>query len=237
MMAHGVTDEYKFKVSDHNVITITMLLDKSLITKEYKNITFNKKSDEAIACFVNYIDENISENDNIQHLNNIIKNAQEKFLELNIKKKILDDKKPEPIWFTENIRKEIAKRRCINRNVRKESDPIRKAQLKEQYLSQKKKTHFLVQAAIEEYEINKTNEILQDKNRKKLWDHINKLKRKDNCVRNKTIVLHDSTGKKTADKDIKNELESCWIPIYNQSENQIVSKWIGTEQQKYSEIF
>ena len=234
----GESNDYKFKISDHNLITITMLYDKSTSTiNEYINITFNRKSEDAIANFVKYIDENISEIDDVQLLNNIIGISQKKFLEVNIKKRVLDNKKPEPVWFTENIRKEIATRRRINKEVRKESDPIRQEQLKQQYLAQKRKTHLLVQTTIEEYEVNRTNEIIQEKNRKKLWDHINKLKRKDNCTEKKLITLYNSDGKKTLDQDIKRELESCWIPIYNQSENRIISKWIGTEQQQYYEQF
>ena len=63
----------------------------------------------------------IEESDNLQdidQINEIICEAEEKVLKVRLKKQIKPNEKIEPMWITREIKKEIAQKRIINKKRR-----------------------------------------------------------------------------------------------------------------------
>ena len=94
----------------------------------------------------------------------------------------------------------------------------------------------MVQEAIEKHEIKVTNEILDNKNRTKLWNHISKLRR-DNGGKSKEMFLYDHEGNVLDENEISQEIELCWGPIYRQSENKILEIWDDRSKLSYENEF
>ena len=123
------------KISDHNLISVEFQFTK--ITKYEKNeqkyISFNKKCEYAIEKYVEYIENNIEENLNINTFNKILKDAETNYLKLTVKKKIKLNNDIEPMWINNEIKKEIAKKIIINEERRRETESINQNLLKIQY--------------------------------------------------------------------------------------------------------
>ena len=230
------------KISDHNLINLTFKYDSLNNYNNSKNIiTYNKKSDVAIHKYLTDIVINIKKDNNdidMNKLNNIIIDSQNVNLKTTIIKKPNKKGKIDAPWYNKYIDKAIAKRREINKNRRKAQDPILQNTLKCDYELQKNNVQILVIQAIEKYEIDLTNKILNDKNRgKKIYNHINTLKNMEINPK-RDCNVYTSNDDIILDKDeIKNEFKIFWEPIYQQHENEIINKWNNDSKTKYNDIF
>ena len=111
-------------ISDHCLITIQININRNNIKSTNKKtcIIFNKKSDNAIEKFTEYVSQKMENSDqpmNIELLNNIISEAEENTLKVKLFKNIKNNEKIEPMWVTKNMKKEIAVKRIINKKRRK----------------------------------------------------------------------------------------------------------------------
>ena len=115
-------------ISDHNLLQIILHFDKPESNhnkNEIISISFNKKDDDAIENFLNYIDQaTINEENeiNMDKLNKIIRDAEQEFLKVTITKKKSNKNDAEPPWMNSQIKKEISKRRFINKLRRNEKN-------------------------------------------------------------------------------------------------------------------
>ena len=128
----------------------------------------------------------------------------------------------------------IKHRKALNRLARN-CNSQNKAQHFKAYLKQKTKTQILIREEISKYENNMTNEIRNDKSRKKLWTQIKKLQGKENSK--KEISLHDENGKKIEDQEnLKKIVGEFWKGVYQCHPNESGHVWneaeIGTYENK-----
>ena len=148
-----------------------------------------------------------------------MKEAEEQCLKVKYMKTVNKNVKSEPVWMTKDIKREIAKRRQINKKKRKEVNPNILLKLTEEYFKQKYLVQSLMCEAISKYEINATQKILNDSNKnKKLWIYIDLLRNKN---RDKEIDMYDAEGNKVAREDRKDIVEDYWIPLYQKLVNNV----------------
>ena len=112
-------------------------------------------------------------------------------------------------WVTDEIKKEIKKRKEINRRKRHGKTKQEEERLTRAYKNQKLKVQRLVKEAKNQYEIKLTREIKESKNRgKDTWKHINKLsgrKQKDEDI----LEIYEN-GEKLGEKQAKNKIKEVW---------------------------
>ena len=225
------------KISDHNFINFkfSYCIEKSLGKNKTELISFNRKTEAAINNYIKFIDENLSnvDNINITNLNKLLLDAENKFLKVTIKKRVNILDKVEPIWITKEIKKDIALKRQINKERRKETDEIILRNLKSDVLKQKDKIQKLVSNAVEQFEINMTQRIKKDINRsKKIWLHIDTLRNRE-TKRNNPIKIYDNNGEQIDENDIRDKITEFWNPLYTQHENKISSEWNDEAKMEY----
>ena len=95
--------------------------------------SFNKKTEQAINKYKTEVEGKIGNATNIEEVNQIIKESKENNLYTQITKTTKLINKKDQIWMTKEIRKEIANRRKINKEARKE----KKQELEVKYKNQK----------------------------------------------------------------------------------------------------
>ena len=139
-----------------------------------------------------------------------------------------------PIWFNEEIRKGIKKRKEYNRKWRNAKNDSDKQQYKDSYFTQKEKIKNMIKDEITEHEKNVTLEIRADKNNRKIWEHINKLRGKKKKTK-KEIILYDDAGNKMKPEKYSTEIKSFWKTIYMNHENSIGEVWNEGIMQDYAQ--
>ena len=151
-----------------------------------------------------------------------------------VKRNYTQTLKNEPIWFTKDIESGIKKRREFNRLARNaENDNIRDY-WRNKYLTQKALVKDMVKEAISNYEMKLTNDIKQDKNGKKMWNHINKLRKKDD---RKKEVLYDEQGQRVdCERQINQLITDFWTGIYQQHDTSISTIWNDATKISYREL-
>ena len=138
------------------------------------------------------------------------------------------------MWFKNSIRKEISKRRELNKKARKATDE-NKSVLKELYKQEKVKVQLLVRDAIKKHEEKIAEEIMNDKNRsQRIWLHINSMISKTQRSKKETHIF-DKDGAKIGDSDIPFALKENWQPIYQKHQNEIYLIWNTEERNEYIE--
>ena len=235
-----IDDQWElFKISDHNLICTKISYGRvRKLYQQEKNITFNRKSKDAIDKYISYIKNNLPRNEIIdtQKFNCVIREAEDKCLKVTLKRKVKIDGMTEPKWLTKEIKENIALRRIHNKANRKAKN--KNSILKKRYKDQKIKVHMLVWNAIESHEINITNEIMTDPNRgKNIWQHIHSL-RNINKTKEKSFSLYDNNDIKIMENDIiKSEIYKYWSSIYNKYNNEIINKYNIDAKNKYKNSF
>ena len=105
-------------------------------------------------------------------LNKIMQEVAEEKLKARYVRRVVDstEKITEPPWVTKQIRKEIKKRKELNRRKRNAETQEESNVLFAQYLKQKKHVQYLVKEKISIHEKKMTEEIKHSKNKGKfLW--------------------------------------------------------------------
>ena len=230
-------DKQVIEWSDHNLIEIKLRYKSTKAKKETQIITFSKRDEKDVGKFVDQVEEEVGrmENVDMESLNSVIKKAQETHLKVTIERK--KEKRVRPKWFTRDIEKGIAKRRAMNKKHRNEFNPRIKLIYKRKYLQLKKMVQISVREAIENYEVQLTKKIKEDKNRgKRIWKHIKDLKH-DN-YKDKQEFIYDENKKKITEKEkIKETIEDFWVPLYQSKENQITRRYNSEHKVKYMDEF
>ena len=121
-----------------------------------------------------------------------------------------EDKK----WFNDEIKKEIGKRRTLNKKARNTESEEEKNIFKLEYRKQKLKVKAMVRVAIEKHELEVTEEIRNSDNKgKMLWKNIEKLKGNEN--KNKEIEIYDKDKQKIEEKKEEELITIFWKGIQN----------------------
>ena len=103
--------------------------------------------------------------------------AADEILKKKIRKRVSEEgewTRIECAWMNEEIRESIKKRRNINRKKRKCKNPIEKEELENEYQLQTEVVQKMIREAKEKYEMELTNEVMEDKGNETVWKNISK---------------------------------------------------------------
>ena len=173
-------DKCRFDLSDHHMIEARFNIPYTRQKRKQltETVSYLKITDVTTEEFRDRLDAHLKENPStsLEDLNINMRNIADSVMKRSFRK--TTDSRGQlvsPLWFTINIRKEISKRRVLNKKVRK-SVGEDKNLYKELYKIQKQKVHVMVKTAIKEHEEKVSDEIMSDKNRsKRTWQHINNM--------------------------------------------------------------
>ena len=191
-----VIDEQKEEIdfSDHNLITACFYMKRKrniMRNKGEKQIMkINEETKDLFKQTLRSKMEATQQLTSLDEFNGMIKETSREVMIKTIRIRENQKKQEEPIWFNMNIKKEISKRREINKKRRNETNVEEKVRLDKEYNIQKAKVNNSVQDTVEKYEINLTEKILKYRNKSKnMWQHMNTLRKlnKNDKKRNKNI--------------------------------------------------
>ena len=228
-------------ISDHNLIKVTFNTTRKDIdcSEEEVEITMLKVNETTKRKYIEKVNEEITNIDNahevtLKGFNHAIKRAADQTMKVKFKKKKVK-RCVEPIWFNDKIKKEISKRREINKRRRKETNPEVRTTLWVQYTKQKQIVSNMVKEAVSIYENNITRKIRNNKNRgKEVWKHLNALLHR-NEIEKKKSNIHSENGEVIEEEKIGDELKKVWLPVYQSSCNDIHKSWNQEEKIAYIE--
>ena len=228
----------KYDLSDHCLIKATFAFkDKSKKRhKRSEKIEYYCVKEENKIDFIGALEDKISGNGELNMLTfeNILKQCADDLLKKSFLKKV--DKvtdSADPVWFTKEIEDNIKERKRYNRLARNSENEETMKYWKDLYWNQKNKVKAMVKDAMTKYENQLTNEIKQNQNSRKMWQYINKLRRKDETIQD---ALFGEDGNKIDDDAVIDEvLMTYWTSVYQQHERLIENEWNEHERQVYAD--
>ena len=224
-------NKIEYDLSDHCYISVKFVVKKEERDKR-DEITerreyYRVKDPECMRKFVERLEAKFetSEDMNVNGMENIIKETADECLKkpLKIKKSRKDGKILEQKWINEEIRREIKKRKRLNREKRGMVGEEYKRTF-ETYRRQKEKVKQLVRIAKTEYERKTAEEIRLNKSGEKMWNMIDKLRGKEKTNKTKR-KLYDLNGNEIKVEMEGEEMMKYWIKLYQRDENRVRSVW------------
>lgn len=231
-------EKHMFDLSDHCVIQITFLLRNinERRCNEKEIINYFSVKDNMKDGFIDNIERRINRETtsiNMEKLEQITYETAEQTLKKKYIKKTTIIDKPDPIWFSKEMKEGIKLRQLYNRkrrNARTDSDIVKYAKM---YREQKIKVHEMIKEGINKYEIEITKEIRSKKNSKELWNNINKLRGKKGNKRN--VDIYRENGEVMEEEETKQKLTEFWTSIYHKHDNKIEKEWSERKKRDYRE--
>ena len=156
-----------------------------------------------------------------------------RILKMKYRKKMKGDDKEEPPWMNEEIRREIAKRRKLNKKQRKCHEGEVKERAWNEYLEQKNKVRRLVKEEMECYE-NRIADKIKNMKGKEMWKMIRVLKgeRTDD---KKEVRLFTAEGQELEEEKYEREIRGYWGNIYRKYESVTDKEWNERKIIEYEE--
>ena len=230
-------DENKeiFDLSDHCLIKLEFKTDKEKqkLNKIYDKIEFYSIKEERKEAYVQMVESEIRMLDaeiNMEKLETILVKCADRMLKKIFKKKADVKGKSEPIWFTEEIRENIKKRKHFNRLNRNANTLCDRNRYYDLYKEQKRVVQDLVRDAITKHEQNLTRQIRNCGRNNLMWENIRKLK--GNYCKKETNV-YDEEGKEIEINCINKEIEIFWKSVYQKHGNNITEIWNHNSRLQY----
>ena len=222
-------------ISDHCLITMEISSTKQDNQwKEWKERFYYSTRKEKMERYRLEVEENIDEMENITmtKINEIIRKSAEEHLKTKYKKRVDDEGKEEPPWINEKIRKEIAKRRRLNKEHRNVPGGEYKQIAWNNYKEQKDLVKRMISEEMGQYERKTAQEIRDMKKGKDMWKMINKLK--GGRIEKKDILkLYTEEGVEIDEINGQEEIKRFWQGIYNMHENKMEEVWNETKKIEY----
>ena len=163
-------DKTKFDLSDHHLIEAQFQVPfRRKEKKRMENVSYYKISETRTEDFNTKLEAHLRENPtkDIRDLNSGMKNNANAVVKRTFKKSTDDGEKlASPLWFTSSIKREISRRRELNKKARRATEE-NKHSFREAYHLQKLHVQLLVKSAIKEHEEKISKENMSDKNRSK----------------------------------------------------------------------
>ena len=228
-------------ISDHNMLTAKFKIAQPRTTntkkKKWDEREYYKLDDISLQNYAEEVEQEFQTKNvrTITEVNATIKEVADKHLKKKYRRKITDEaqKIKEPPWMNETIRKEIKKRKELNRTRRNETIEERKREHWTNYLEQKKKVQSLIKEEIYKHEEKITDEIKKSTNTsKKLYDNIKKLQRRE-IKKDVKIEIYNNDGQKMNGEQAEKEIKNYWETIYQKHENKISTVWNETTKREY----
>ena len=229
-------DKNIYSLSDHCLIELNIeikvkvsnkIIDKEVV--KYYDTRLERK-DEFLNDFLNSVNGGSMEQESFD---NMLKASADSVLKKMYTKKLKEDRKIEPIWFTKEIKDNIKLRQSYNRLNRNASNEDERIVYKALYSEQKIKTSKLVKESINEYEVKTAKKLKEQNNSKDLWKNINKLRRREEIK--KDTQLYNEQNKLIEKHNVNDVIYSFWKAIYQPSENEIPKEWNAEKRREYIE--
>ena len=229
-------DEEKnyFDMSDHCILRTILSNEekKNKLKDQPKYYEYISVKDELKANFIQNLERKIEEESEIEDMEEfekLISGAVVERLQRKILRKETIDGRPDPIWFTKEIKEEIKLRRFYNRKMRNAGTETERRNIEQQYVQQRSKVKHMVREAIETYEKQITNEIKG--NGGQLWNNINKLRGQHGT--RKRVCIHDGNGVEMEEGTAMEDIKEYWSGIYHKQENNISEEWNSAKREEY----
>ena len=176
----------------------------------------------------------VLEDKSMININRIMAKSAEEHLKTKYKKRIDNEGKEEPPWISEEIRREIAKRRTLNKAHRSEQVRENKEIAWTRYKEQKSRVKKLISEEKGRYERKTAQEIKDMKKGKDMWKMIDKLK--GGRVKKKdTLKLYTEEGVELNRVECQEEIKNFWQGIYKMHGNKMEEVWDVTNKIEYEE--
>ena len=168
----------------------------------------------------------------VSEIEEMIKEKGDEFLKKGVKQKVggEQDIGADPPWINYDIKREIKKRREINRR-RRGTVGDERDRLWGLYKEQKAKVGRMVRESKADYEKKVADEVKKDRSKGKMWDLINKLKGGDDRKTRKS--LYNEAGEKVDIEDEGELMMGYWRNIYQGRGNGIEQVWNGMIRHQY----
>ena len=174
--------------------------------------------------FVEGIENRIKsgEVENVEDLNNHIKEVSKETLLKIYKKKVNENNEEEKLWFSEEINSLIEKRKIYNRLKRNEKDPVKQKQWLEKYEEFKMKGQIKIREEMFIYEEKMVKRLKENKGQPKVqWKYIDQLRNENDKI--KMTFLYNKEGDRIDNEE--ETIKKVWSEIYNKKPNDIANKW------------
>ena len=89
--------------------------------------------------------------------------------------------------------------------------------------------------ALTDLELGMKKDILEEKDHKKVWKHVEKLKNGGKRETHKEVTIYDEDGDILEKEHHQEKFETYWRRIYQKHENDIDIEWDTNERQRYGE--
>ena len=241
---HMKIDENKeeYDLSDHNLITAVFEF-KKMCTEDENKIADRKwcysMKEEKLKKYGEEIRKKIIENrtENMGNLNELMIKEADNMLKIELKVIPGNETEVEKTWFNNEIREAIHTRKMYNRKKRNETNQELKEIYNKKYEEAKEKAEILVYRAMTIFEEKSRREIETEKDFKKVWKHVDKLRKGTNINKDKQITVYDENGNKLEKDEQKVRFRECWEKIYQKHENDTKINWNENIQLSYEESY
>lgn len=229
-------EKNKFDLSDHCLLETKFKCSNidqhQIIGGELT--AFYSVSENMKTTFIQGLEQLIAERgsiETIQDFDGLMKENADNKIKRFFKKRTGKYEKIQPVWFNKEMKENIKLRKQYSKQWKKAVNYDDKRKYQNEYKIQKRKVQELVKEGITKYEQKITNEVKEDKNGKKLWDNIKKLR--GDSTRVNENHLYDENGNIIEEDEINNKITEFWEKIYQKHVNNIHKVWNTGERTKY----
>lgn len=232
-------DKDDYDMSDHCYLSAVFQINKEERNRR-EEITerreyYRVKDKECMKNYVERLEAKFvtEENMDVNRMECLIKETADECLKkpVRIKKSRNDGRILEQKWMTAEIRREIKKRKRLNREKRgKVGGEYENAFGR--YKEQKERVKALVKEAKSEYEKGIAMEIKMNKNGGKMWKMIDKLRGKEKTDK-KSRKLYDVNGNEVERENEGKEMMDYWTELYQRDENRVRIVWNDEKMNEY----
>ena len=237
-------DECKeeFDLSDHNLITAVFEFQRENNVEH--NVGTNRKwiyktDQSSLLIYGSEVRQRLRESDvtTIGELNNIMIERADCRLKKEIKTGTHQYHREEKSWFNTEIKEAIRIRKMYNRKKRNEKNEELREMYNRKYVEAKEVAQRLVYQAVTLFELEMKRNISEEKDLKKVWKHINKLKRGGKREVTNQVTVYDEMGQPLENTKKRETFADFWEKIYQKHENDIEEEWNEIQKFQYEENF
>ena len=230
-------DGEELDISDHCLIQTSFIMKTKVkgSQKETKKVECFKFTERRIERYKEEVENELAKIDgvvNIEELNEVIRKAADRNLKVIHVRKTQCDKRELP-WMKEEIKKEIAKRRTLNKEHRRKKGSEAGNAIWLRYCQQKQLVKMLISEAMREYENGIARSVMEDRSGRKMWEHIGKLK--GEVKPRRSLKIYDELGEELKGRESVLQMKTYWEQIYKMSPNKMTDVWNETLRQRYVE--
>ena len=227
----------KIDLSDHCMIEIEMEIGRSRreIWNGWTERWFYSRRREKMEEYIGRVENEIEqlEDVTVSKINDVIKRVADEHLKVKYRRKTCQvGKKEEPPWMNEEIRREIAKRRRLNKLYRNGEENREQRWI--EYREQKEKVKRMISEEMRKYEEGVAEEIRGMGGGKHMWKMIKKLKG-EKVEKRERVKLYTEEGEELESELYEEEIRGFWQDIYQMHGNEIEREWGLEKREEYEE--